>query len=70
MKKLLLNNWPLKLVSLLVAVGIWMMIIYITDPSTTKTFSVPITLENEDIITRRGKYVNVMGDPYVTVRVT
>ena len=70
MKKLLLNNWPLKLVSLLVAIGMWMMIIYITDPSTTKSFSVPITLENEDIITNRGKSVNVVGDPYVSVRVT
>ena len=70
MKKLLLNNWPLKLVSLLAAIGIWMMIIYITDPSINKSFRVPITLENEDIIANRGKSVNVIGDEYVTVRVT
>ena len=70
MKKQLLNNWPLKLVSLLAAVGIWLTIMFITDPSTTKSFTVPITLVNENIITERGKSVNVTGDQYVTVRVT
>ena len=70
MKKQLLNNWPLKLVSLLLAVGIWIMVIYITDPADTKSFSVPITLTNADIITERGKSVTVVGDQHVTVRVT
>lgn len=69
MKKLLLNNWPLKLVSLLAAIGIWLMIMFITDPATSKTFNVPITLLNENIITERGKSVNVLDDQHVTVRV-
>ena len=69
MKKLLLNNWPLKLVSLAAAVGIWLMILLITDPTTTKSFSVAINLVNENIITERGKSVSVVGDQYVTIRV-
>lgn len=70
MKKLLLNNWPLKLVSILLAVGIWMIVIYITDPSTTRTYSVPIELVNEDIVAQRGRSVTVVGDQTVNVRVT
>ena len=69
MKKLLLNNWPLKLVSLLAAIGIWLMIMYITDPTTTKTYNVPITLVNENIVRERGRSVNVLEDQSVTVRV-
>ena len=70
MKKQLLKNWPLKLISLLAAVGIWMMVIYITDPTITKTFSVPIEMVNEDIVGERGRSVTVVGDPYVNVRVS
>ena len=70
MKKLLLNNWPLKLVSVLLAVGIWMMVIYITDPATTQTYSVPIELVNEEIVAERGRSVTVVGDQTVNVRVT
>ena len=70
MKKQLLNNWPLKLVSVLLAVGIWMMVIYITDPATTQTYSVPIELVNEEIVAERGRSVTVVGDQTVNVRVT
>ena len=48
MKGLLLNNWRLKLVALLVAVGLWLYIYKEHNPRFSITLSVPITYVNQD----------------------
>ena len=46
--KRLLNNWPLKLLSVLVGAFVWLVIISLADPTDTKTiYNIPITIQNE-----------------------
>ncbi len=56
MKKKLLNNWQLKLVTLVFAFIFWQIVGKIADPITTEIYyNVPVTILNEEIITDQGK---------------
>lgn len=51
MKKKLLNNWLLKLASLLFAFSLWFIVINVTDPTDDKNFSnIPVRLVNADVL--------------------
>lgn len=51
MKKKLLNNWLLKLASLLFAFSLWFIVINVTDPTDDKDFSnIPVRLVNTDAL--------------------
>lgn len=71
MKKMLMNNWPLKLLSLAAAFFIWLSVVSYTDPVSTYTISnIPIEFENADLIRERGMSVTVEDRAFAAVTVT
>ncbi|MGC9320289.1 MAG: CdaR family protein, partial [Armatimonadota bacterium] len=42
----LLDNWPLKLLSLMIAIILWFYVLGKADPQTTSRLSVPVTVTN------------------------
>ena len=51
-KKLLLDNWGLKLISLTIAFALWVLVISIDDPVDDKTFNnIKLRLVNTQLIT-------------------
>ena len=73
MLKKLLNNWPLKLLSVVLAVIAWLVIISLADPTDTQPiYNVPVKLLNEDLLAQSGKSYSVEGgdNPTVNIRVT
>ncbi len=70
MLKKLTNNLGLKLLSLLVAVVLWLVVVNIDDPVTTRTFNgIHVDIENADTITSEGKVYSIL-DGSDTVNVT
>ena len=71
MRKKLLANWGLKLVSILIAFGLWFTVMYIDDPIGTDTFTnIPVQFVNTDKVTGNGKVYEVLEDSDVVKRVT
>ena len=62
MMKHLANNPGLKVLSLLFSVVLWLMVVNVADPEATKSFSVPVEILNKDVITRRGRFPNIVED--------
>lgn len=61
MKKWLTTNLSLKLLSVLFAIGLWMIVVNVNDPVTTKTFrGISVTFVNENIISDAGKVYQVL----------
>lgn len=61
MWKKLTNNLGLKLISVVFAVILWLVVVNIDDPVTTRTFTdIPVTILNEDTITNEGKVYEVL----------
>ncbi len=70
MRKRLLNNWVLKLASLVLAVVIWFLVVQINDPPDTKTFSnITVKLINTELLQEQNKVYEVV-DNTDTVSVT
>ena len=71
MLKKLTNNLGLKLLSLLVAVVLWLVVVNIDDPVTTRTFNgIHVDIENEETITSEGKVYSILdGSDSVNVTV-
>lgn len=65
-----MNNWQLKLLSIVCSFLLWLIVITITDPVQTVEFLIPIEFTNEQMILERGKSVEVVGDKYVTIQVS
>ena len=71
MLKKLTNNLGLKLLSLLIAVVLWLVVVNIDDPVTTRTFNgIHVDIENEETITSEGKVYSILdGSDSVNVTV-
>lgn len=70
MRKRIFNNWGLKLASLMLAVIIWFLVVQISDPPDTKTFTnIPVKLLNTDLLEKENKVYEVL-DKTDTVSVT
>ena len=70
-RKALLGNIWIKLLSLLIAIGIWFMVSNANDPTRTTLFpDVPVTIVNQDSVAEIGKMIEVQGSGTVTLRVT
>lgn len=69
LKKLLMNNLVLKLISVIIALGIWLMVVNIDDPVTTQTYrSVPVKVTNSGYIESMNKAYQIDdSDSTVTV---
>lgn len=61
MKKKLLNNWPLKIISLLFAFGLWLIVINVEDPTSPQTFTnIYVKFENTEVLTDQGLIYEVL----------
>ena len=71
MKKNLMNKFTLKILSLAVAILIWLLVINIEDPVRTETYwDVPVTIVNESYLTSEFEIpLLVDGSDTVTVRI-
>lgn len=65
--KRLTNNMGLKLLSVLISVVLWLVVVNIADPDATKTFSVPVNIQNKEVIEQMGKVPDVVGDTDIAV---
>lgn len=71
MKKYLTNNILLKIASVLFAIMLWLIVLNIDDPSTTKNITnISITIENQEAITGLNKVYNVVAGETASVTVT
>lgn len=57
-----MNNIGLKLLAILFAVGLWVAVVNIDNPSVRKTMTISVTMKNQDYITSMGKYLDTLGD--------
>ena len=70
MKEALTKNWTLKVLALGFSFLLWLIVVNIQDPVTTKKFSgIPVTIEHAEIITNRGNTYQVVTDT-ITVEVS
>lgn len=65
--KHLTNNLGLKLLSLLFSIALWLVVVNVADPDSTKSFSVPVEILNKDVITEMGKVPDIVGDTDIAV---
>lgn len=60
MRKRLTHNLGLKLISILLSVILWLVVVNISDPVETKTFSnIQVTIKNQTAITDKGKVYEI-----------
>lgn len=63
MKEKLLNNWALKLASLVLAVVLWFLVVIINDPQDTTTFSnIAVKLTNTELLAQENKVYEVLDN--------
>lgn len=61
MKSRVTNNLGLKLLSIFFAIGLWMVVVNVSDPVTTKTFkNIPVSFKNENVLSEDGKVYQVL----------
>ena len=66
----LTDNLFLKILSVLIAILIWLVVMNINDAEKTTSFPVPVELVNTEVITNNGKVFRVIeGSEFVTVKV-
>lgn len=71
MRKKIFANWGLKLISLVLAFGLWIVVVVIGNPPDTKDFTnIPVTLINESSLTDKGKVYEILDGSNVVKRVT
>ena len=72
MKKTLTNNIGLKIMSILFAILLWLFVVNIDDPVTTKVYrNIAVSVAHDEIIINRGQtysFVNNVNTVSVTVR--
>lgn len=71
MKKKLMSNIPLKIISLVAAFLFWLLVVNFTDPKISKTFeNIPVEIMNEDVITSANQVYYVVGGDTVNVTIS
>lgn len=71
MKNKILNNWGLKLASLLFSFMLWFIVINITDPQKEQPFrNIPVKLINTDILTEEGLVYEILDESNIIDTVT
>lgn len=58
-KNIFVKNLLLKVLSLAAAIILWMVVINISDPEITRTFTSVVTITNESVLTSTGKYYSI-----------
>lgn len=68
MKKILSNNWLLKLLSLLFAVMLWLVVVNIDDPTVSRTITgIPVVIQNEEVVTGQNQVYEVASGDTATI---
>lgn len=63
MKEKILNNWTLKLASLVLAVVLWFLVVVINDPQDTTTFNnISVKLTNTELLAQENKVYEVLDN--------
>lgn len=70
MKKKWTNNIGMKVLSVVLAFVVWIIIVNIEDPTTSRTFRVPVEILNEKVVESEGKVYHVKEGSEVDVTVT
>lgn len=69
--KRLTNNPGLKILSILIAVILWLVVVNYDNPEVTETYRIPVEVINENVLEEMGKVYEVIGDSNVaTIYVT
>ena len=58
--KKVMNNFGLKILAVLFAVVLWIVVVNIDDPSTSKPYTTSVSLENKSYITSMGKWADYL----------
>lgn len=70
MRKKILRNWGLKLISLVIAFMLWYLAVSTDDPKETVTFSnVPVILRNAELLEQENKVYEILGSNTTRVSV-
>ncbi|MCI8992698.1 MAG: hypothetical protein HFG80_08285 [Eubacterium sp.] len=67
---LITKNFGLKILAVVFAVIFWMIVVNVDDPEMSKQFSVPVTIENENVVTDMGKVYEVLDGDMAVFTVT
>ncbi len=68
MKKILINNIGVKIISLLFAIALWIIVVNIDDPDVTRTFSgIPVTILDDNIITDNNQVYEIKTGNSVSI---
>lgn len=71
MKKILMDNFGFKLLSLLFAIILWLVVVNIDDPKVTRTISgISVTILDEQLVTDNSQVYSVISGNEVTISVT
>lgn len=66
-KQKLTKNFGLKVMAFVFSLFLWLIVVNVDDPVTQQTFSnIPVSLENQDIITQQGNVYQVLDGQNVT----
>ena len=66
-KQKLTKNLGLKVMAFVFSLFLWLIVVNVDDPVTQQTFSnIPVSLENQDIITQQGNVYQVLDGQNVT----
>ncbi|MCM1257569.1 MAG: CdaR family protein [Roseburia sp.] len=60
--KLITNNFGLKVLAVLFSVALWLVVVNIDDPKTTRTFTTTVSVENGNYLTGIGKYYEIVNN--------
>ena len=67
-KHKLTNNLGLKIIALVFSTFLWLIVVNLDNPVSSRTFAdIPVTIVNDDIITSAGDVYQVVGDQTVSV---
>ena len=69
MKKLILNNWPLKILAIIAAIIIWIIVAIGNDPTISRTLEIPVEFINSGVIAERNMVV-MDNDTSIKIKVT
>lgn len=70
MKKKILRNWGLKLISLVIAFMLWYLAVSTDDPKETQTYSnIPVVLRNAELLEQENKVYEIQGSILTRVSV-
>lgn len=60
--RMITNNFGLKVLALLFSCGLWLAVVNIDDPVTTRSFTTTVSLENSDYLSGIGKYYEIINN--------